>query len=518
MKRLKFGLLIIFLLFGAINTNGNNREQIQKLNQFLDYLLNNYVEVVDAEPLVESAINAILSDLDPHSSYYNREEMQDVNENLQGEFSGIGVEFNVMNDTLRVVNTITGGPAEKVGVLANDRIIEIDSKSAIGLTQSEIPKLLRGEKGTRVGITVQRRGMDLPLKFTIIRDNIPIHTVDAAYLIDNKIGYIKVNRFGESTMEEFNNAFSKFPKVENLILDLRGNGGGLLSEGIEMANFFLPKGALIVSTEGDQSPTREIRATKNGKYLDGNLVVIIDGGSASASEIVAGAIQDWDRGIIVGDVSFGKGLVQRQYYLEDGSAVRITISRYHTPSGRAIQRPYTNGESEDYYQNREREEQSEKEKFKTLRLGREVYGGGGITPDIEILGDTTTLSVEYSALIRHGVINNYTISFLDLKRSELLKKYTNVSDFETEFEITNQMIEEIIEMGRIENVDLHSVDIEEFKNESKVYIKALIAQRLYSSSAFYEIINHRDTTTFSPIIRLFDEWESTEKRYLNGVK
>jgi len=291
----------------------------------------------------------MLEELDPHSAYIGAEEMKGVQESFDGEFSGIGVEFNVLRDTEIVVNTIAGGPAERVGVRANDRIVRIDTLDAVGMSRTDVPKHLRGKTGTKVGIDVVRHGTPGQLHFVIVRDKIPLNTVDASYLAGEGIGYIKVNRFGRTTMDEFTEAYRKLGRPEGLILDLRGNGGGLLEQAIGMAGFFLPRGAVIVSTEGRAVPASSFRAQTNGEDLKGRLVVLIDESSASASEIVAGAVQDWDRGVVVGRPSFGKGLVQRQIGLSDGSAVRITVARYHTPSGRVIQRPYEKGKRREYY-------------------------------------------------------------------------------------------------------------------------------------------------------------------------
>ncbi|MFR9592271.1 MAG: S41 family peptidase [Rikenellaceae bacterium] len=496
--------LTVFVVKGGTD---EDRVQLRKFNQFYSLLSAFYIEELDSEPLVESAIRSVLKELDPHSAYYNADEMKSINESFEGEFSGIGIEFSVMDDTLRVVNTIVGAPAEKVGVMANDRIVRIDTLNAIGITQGEVPKLLRGERGSRVDIDVLRSGEVETLHFSIVRDNIPITTIDAAYKLNPTTGYIRINRFGETTMSEFYEAYEKLGKVENMVLDLRGNGGGLLSQAVQLSNFFLPKDAVIVSTEGVESQT--LRGTVNGQFQKGNVIVMIDGSSASASEIVAGALQDWDRGVVVGETSFGKGLVQRQYPLSDGSAVRITISKYLTPSGRAIQRPYTKGKRDEYYAHAdERAEHSDSLRFKTLRVGREVYGGGGITPDIEILGDTTPLSSNYTKLIRQGVVNNFTINYLDKNREELKSLYPSFESFRDRFEVNEGMIDMMIKSAGDRGVELEEVSVDELLVESGVYIKALIAQRLFSTSSFYEILNQNDSIRFSRIEQLLENWDS----------
>ncbi len=513
MKRLYiFGAVAICALTIFVVRGGTDedREQLRKFNQFYSLLSAYYIEDLDSEPLVESAIKSVLKELDPHSAYYDADEMKSINESFDGEFSGVGIEFSVIDDTLRVVNTIVGAPAEKVGVMANDRIIRIDTLSAIGITQAKVPKLLRGERGSRVDIDVLRAGEEGTLHFSIVRDNIPLNTIDAAYKLNPTTGYIRVNRFGDNTMSEFLDAYEGFGGIENMVLDLRGNGGGLLAQAVQMANFFLPKGALIVSTEGIESQV--MKGGVNGRFMKGNVVVMIDGSSASASEIVAGALQDWDRAVIIGEVSFGKGLVQRQFPLSDGSAVRITISKYLTPSGRAIQRPYTKGQRDDYYAHADqRAEHTDSLKFKTLRQGREVYGGGGITPDIEILGDTTPLSSNYTQLIRRGVVNNFTIDYLDRLRLDLKSEYPTFEQFRDHYEVSSQMIESMIKSAGERGVELEDIDIEALLDESSTYIKALIAQRLFSTSSFYEIINLDDTIRFSRIESLLENWDEEIK-------
>ncbi len=513
MKRLYLFFAIFscaITIFAVRGGTDEDREQLRKFNQFYSLLSVYYIDDLDSEPLIESAITSVLKELDPHSAYFDADEMKAIKEDFEGEFSGIGIEFSVIDDTLRVVNTIVGAPAEKVGVMANDRIIRIDTLSAIGITQSEVPKRLRGERGSRVDIDVLRGGERDTLHFSIVRDNIPINTVDAYYKLNPTTGYIRINRFGESTMTEFYEAYESFGEVDNMVLDLRGNGGGLLSQAVEMANFFLPRGAVIVSTDGLGSTV--MKGSLNGKFQDGRVIVLIDGRSASASEIVAGALQDWDRGVIVGQTSFGKGLVQRQFPLSDGSAVRITVSRYLTPSGRAIQRPYTKGQREDYYAHREvRAEHSDSLKFKTLRLGREVYGGGGITPDIEIVPDTTTLSSIYTQLIRRGVVNNFTINFLDKNRVDLQQKYPTFESYRDDFDVDFGMIKSMVDAAHEQGVELGDIDEEALNKlfkESNVYIKALIAQRLFSTSSFYEIINQSDSLRFSKIDNLIENWDS----------
>ena len=414
MRRL-FVILATLSVLSLAAQNEDDARQFQKLAQVFRYLSGLYVDEVEMKPVVEGAITGMLEELDPHSAYIGAEEMKGVQESFDGEFSGIGVEFNVLRDTVIVVNTIAGGPAERVGVRANDRIVRIDTLDAVGMSRTDVPKHLRGKTGTKVGIDVVRHGTPGRLHFVIVRDKIPLNTVDASYLAGEGIGYIKVNRFGRTTMDEFTEAYRKLGRPEGLILDLRGNGGGLLEQAIGMAGFFLPRGAVIVSTEGRAVPASSFRAQTNGEDLKGRLVVLIDESSASASEIVAGAVQDWDRGVVVGRPSFGKGLVQRQIGLSDGSAVRITVARYHTPSGRVIQRPYEKGKRREYYLDHlRRYDDAARDSldaaapaYRTLRTGRTVFGGGGIRPDILVEADTAGFSNYYGELIRRGIVADF---------------------------------------------------------------------------------------------------------------
>ncbi|MBQ5372076.1 MAG: PDZ domain-containing protein, partial [Rikenellaceae bacterium] len=359
MKRLLAIICALMFSVGAVAQNADTdtkpqadpSQQLQKLVQFYRYLVGFYIDEVDSEELVEEAIVKMLLKLDPHSTYINADEMKGVREDFDGSFSGIGVEFRVMDDTIRVVNTIAGGPSAEVGIMPNDRIITIDGQSVVGIEQAAVPKLLRGKEGSKVDLEIARHGEPKPLGFTIVRRQIPINTVDAAYMITPKTAYIKVNRFARKTMEEFREAMNSMPQASQLILDLRGNGGGLIEPAIEMASYFLPKGAAVVSTEGRVIPAQTYTARRDGEFMEGKVVVLIDETSASASEIVSGALQDWDRATIIGRPSFGKGLVQRQIPMTDGSAIRLTVARYHTPTGRVIQRPFEKGKREEYYAN-----------------------------------------------------------------------------------------------------------------------------------------------------------------------
>ena len=490
-------------------------QQLRKLMQVYRYLDGLYVDEVEMGPLVESAIEGMLEELDPHSAYIGAEDMKGVQESFDGEFSGIGIEFNVLRDTVIVVNTIVGGPAERVGVMPNDRIVRIDTLDAVGFKQTDVPKHLRGKTGTRVEIDVVRHGEPAPLHFVIVRDKIPLNTVDAAYMAADGVGYIKVNRFGRTTMSEFREAFDKLGKPGSLILDLRGNGGGLLEQAVEMAGFFLPRGALVVSTEGRAVPPMSLRNPHDGEAPDGPLAVLIDENSASASEIVAGAVQDWDRGVVVGRPSFGKGLVQRQIGLGDGSAVRITVARYHTPSGRVIQRPYEKGKRREYYLDHLRRYNDAVRdsldagapEYRTLRTGRTVYGGGGIRPDVMVEADTAGFSVYYANLIRRGVVNEYVISYMDRERGRLERAYPDFAAFYAAFGVGKEMLTGLTALGAERGVEFDEAGFAASEPLMRVQLKALVAQRLFDTGAFYRVMNPAQNGAYRRAVEILGGWE-----------
>ena len=437
---------IIFLLIIFISSNIYAQLDLPtyKFGRVLSLIDSYYVDTVNTDRLVEDAIIGMLKELDPHSVYISKEEVKRMNEPLQGSFDGVGIQFNILDDTLIVVNPIPGGPSEKLGIKAGDRIVEVDGKNiaGIGLKNSDVIKMLRGEKGTTVNVKIQRRGSENLLDFTITRDKIPIYSLDAAYMVNKEIGYIKLNRFAATSIDEFNKAFSKLKQkgVKKLILDLRGNGGGYLNTAVNLADQFLPDGNMIVYTQGIHAPRYEEHATEKGVWEEGELVVLVDEGSASASEIVSGAIQDWDRGVIIGRRTFGKGLVQRPYILPDNSMIRLTVARYYTPSGRCIQKSYAKGVkdySNDIINRYNHGELTNADsihfpdslKYKTLKLKRTVYGGGGIMPDIFVPLDTTKLPELYAGLIRKGIIYQFTVSYMDTHRDELKAKYKSFNTF-----------------------------------------------------------------------------------------
>ena len=522
------GLLMVALLRPAAlpAQNSDAAPQLQKLVEVYRFLARYYVDEVEMAPLVEQAIKGMLDELDPHSAYLDAEQMESVAASFDGEFSGIGVEFNILRDTIIVVNTIAGGPAERVGVRPNDRIVRIDTLDAVGMRQVDVPKHLRGRTGTRVAVDVVRRGVGERLHFVMVRDRIPLNTVDAAYMAAEGIGYVKVNRFGHTTMSEFREAYERLGRPAKLILDLRGNGGGLLEQAIGMAEFFLPRGAQIVSTEGRGVPPRTFRAQSDGEDLDGPLVVLIDEVSASASEIVTGAVQDWDRGVVVGRPSFGKGLVQRQVSLGDGSAVRITVARYHTPSGRVIQRPYEKGKREEYYLDHlRRYDDAVRDSldaaapaFRTLRSGRTVRGGGGIRPDILIDVDTTEYSQYQAQLIRRGVVNEYVGVLMDSRRDSLQRLYPTFERFDEAFEIDDATLRGLTELGAERGVAPDEAGFAVSAELLRVQLKALVAQRLFGTEGYYRVVNRLRSEAFREAVSLLEAWEQRGRPLLENRK
>ena len=485
--------------------------QLQKLNRLYRHLYNSYVDSVDMAPLVESGIRAMLEELDPHSVYLDEKEMKSSQEVMEGEFSGIGVEYNILNDTIMVVNTVPQGPAEGVGLLPNDRIVKIDGENVVGVERSDVPPRLRGETGTVVSVSVVRRGVSEELNFSITRDKIPITTVDAAYKISKDTGYIKVNRFGRTTMQEFEQAMSQLGEVGTLVLDLSNNGGGLLDQAVGMAGYFIEQDSLVVSTEGRAIEPRYFYAEDGGRFK-GNLIVMINESSASGSEIVAGAVQDWDRGLLVGRSSFGKGLVQSQIPLGDGTAVRLTVARYHTPSGRVIQRPYERGHADEYHKAyierlRSAGEDSVvlKSKFKTLRLGRDVYADGGIRPDIVVQSDTTQISDYMVKVVAKGVYNELLLGYLDRNREKLQNDYPTFERFEKGYSFPDEQMQRLVELAEAKGVKYDAEGYELSRELMRTQLTAMVAQRLFSTSEYYRYINPRVNDSYKRVLLLLEE-------------
>lgn len=507
--KLKISVLLLSS-FIATQIFAQPGKSAQKLATFMNIVEQTYVDTVNENMLVEEAINSMLTELDPHSVYISKKDLQKMNEPLEGKFDGVGIQFNILKDTILVVSPISGGPSEKLGIRAGDKIIKIDNElvAGVGYKNNDVMKSLRGVKGTKVNVAIYRRGEKELLDFEITRDKIPIYSVDAAYMMDDQTGYIKVNRFAAQTVQEFRTGLDSLKNqgLENLILDLRGNSGGYLNTAIDLADQFLEDGKLIVYTEGRTSPKQETFATRKGDFEKGKLIVLIDEGSASASEIVSGAVQDWDRGLVIGRRSFGKGLVQKPFGLPDGSAVRLTISRYYTPSGRCIQKPYEDGNKKDYYQG-DMEARLEHGEFyfaDSIKLdenlkyqtsnGRTVYGGGGILPDIFIPLDTTGSSKYFSKLLRKGVFYEYTLNLMDTKREQFLNDYKNVKIFKEQFIVSNDLMEDLFAFADKKEIERNQEDIEISKTRMETLLKAQIARTLYGTSAFYEIMNPTDNT------------------------
>lgn len=487
----------------------DNVQQQRKLLGVFNYLNNMYVDKTDMSPLVERAIVAMLEELDPHSSYISAEDMKGVREQFDGEFGGIGIEFNIHRDTILVINVIAGAPAESAGLHPNDRIVEIDGESAVGMSRNEVTSKLRGVAGSKVTAGVRRHGCDTTTRFEIVRGKIPINTVDAAYLIDEKTGYIKVNRFGNTTMNEFEKAFESLGKIGALALDLRGNGGGMMEQAVKMAEFFLPAGTLIVSTEGENVKSQQFEARHNGQFTDGEVVVLLDENSASASEIVAGALQDWDRAVIIGAPSFGKGLVQRQVMLPDSSAVRITVSRYHTPTGRVIQRPYENGKRTEYYlAHRQRISGSAADTlgldslpaYKTLRHGRTVYGGGGITPDITVGKDTARVADCIVKITAAGLLTDFLYGYIDRSRDSLATLYDTFEKFDNGFEVSAETFDELFAAAAEKDIECSEDERPDAERFIKRFIKAYVARTLFSNNEYYRVLNESDDPVYDTAI------------------
>ena len=498
---------ISLLIILSITSVAQIQPQIKKFTRMMDLLDKYYVDSIDAEKLVETAIVSMLKELDPHTVYISKEDVKSLNEPLQGSFDGIGIQFNILFDTLMVITPISGGPSEKLGIRPGDRIVSVEGENiaGVGITTKDVRKLLLGKKGSKVKVGIMRRGVDQILEFTITRDKIPIYSVDAAYMIDKHVGYIKLNKFSKTTMDEFRKALAKLQDkgMKNLILDLERNGGGYMNMAVELADEFLSKDELIVYTEGSKSPKDSKYATNKGDFENGRLCLLINEGSASASEIVSGAIQDWDRGVLIGRRSYGKGLVQRQYYLTDGSATRITIAHYYTPTGRSIQRPYNNGVDEYRNDLRERKERGELNnadsihfadslKYETLKYKRTVYGGGGIMPDIFVPLDTTSYTDYYRDIIIKGVLSNFVLDKIDKNRESFKIKYPTFDSFDKNFVVDSALISELVAEASEAGIEEKPEELNKAYERMKIHIKALFARDLFSNQEYFIVINRID--------------------------
>ncbi len=488
-----------------------------KLGDIMNMIERDYVDTIDLDATQEEAIDHILSRLDPHSQYIAAREFDQVNEQLEGNFEGIGVQFRIEKDTVMVVSPIAGGPSEKVGIKAGDRIVivEGDTIAGNGISNAEVQKALKGPRGTKVNIRIFRRSEANLLDFTITRNVIPTYSLDIAYMVSDSIAYVKLNKFSATTYDELKKALKdlKAQGMHKLILDLRNNTGGYLQAAIQVSDEFLKDGKLIVYTEGKNRPRNFAYSTSRGNFEEEELIILIDEGSASASEIVAGAIQDNDRGTIMGRRSFGKGLVQEQMNLYDGSALRLTVARYYTPTGRSIQKPYDNG-TEDYYKEfHQRFVNGEVLHADSIHFddslkyltpgGRVVYGGGGIMPDIFVPLATDSNMAYYNRLINRGIVYDFAFDYTDSHREDL-NQYQSVKDFDTQFEITAKMFDDFLAFAEKEGVARDEKGIAAHQQEIKTLTKALIARNILDDDGFYPIY-HRIDETFQEAVKIMRE-------------
>jgi carboxyl-terminal processing protease len=500
---------VSFIFLSSISLNAQIDEKkigtTQKFDEILTYINKMYVDDVNDKALTDAAIIAMLEKLDPHSTYISKEEVDDANQSINGSFVGIGIRFQIHKDTLMVVATIPGGPSEKLGILPGDKITKIENENiaGIGLKNTQVREKLMGELGTKVKIEIMRKNGKKPLDFVIIRDNIPINSVDAHYMIDDKIGYIKLNSFSRSTIEEVQGALKdlKAKGMEQLIFDLQGNGGGLLYAAHQLVDEFLSGDKLVVYSEGRAQPRSDLKAGRKGAWENGQLIVLTDEYSASASEILSGSVQDWDRGLIVGRRTYGKGLVQRPIDLTDGSQIRLTIARYYTPTGRFIQKPYDDMDAYDKditqrylngeFTNVDSIKLPDSLKHETLINKRTVYGGGGIMPDVFVPLDTNDMSDYYRELVQKGHLTGFILEYVDDHRDKILKDHPDFISFKNFFNLDKKFMDDFFEYVKKEDPKL-KFNEEEFKrseNLLKLRMKAVLAQDIWGYNEFYQIYN-----------------------------
>lgn len=529
---MKKNILLVFILLVLIQFPAFNQDvqsQAIKFGRVLNLIDNFYVDTTNIDRLTEHAISEVLSSLDPHSVYISKDEVAEMNQPLEGNFEGIGISFNIYQDTLMVLTTIPGGPSELVGLRPSDRIVKVNEKSivGIGLKNQDVFKLLRGDKGTKVKLTILRKGEKAPLEFLIVRDKIPIFSLDASFLLNKETGYIKLNKFAATTISEFKEAMKTLSgktRLKNLVLDLRGNGGGFLGAACDLANQFFEDKKLIVYTEGTHSPRRDYYSTTRGDFIQGNLIILIDEGSASASEIVSGAIQDWDRGVLIGRRSFGKGLVQQPFPLNDGSIIRLTTAHYYTPSGRNIQKPYKDdikNYRNEYLKRLEKGEMFNKDSIslpdslmtRTLVTKRKVYAGGGIMPDIFIPMDTSMYYRYFNNLIRKNVLFPYAIGYIDKNRDNLKAKYKSFDDFKGNFKVTDEMMNDLIKAGEKENINRDEQSLKVSGVIIARQIRAILAREIYDTGGYYQIMIEDDKEVEKALEILSDQ--NGFNKYLN---
>ena len=505
------GILLGSLLGGGENSMVKNLLPVStnncgKVDNLIRYIDNNYVDSVKPVELETDAIKGLLEDLDPHSAYITADEFHDINDPLMGSFEGIGIQFRIEHDTIMVVNTIPGGPSEKVGLMAGDRIVKINDTLRVGkkINNTIAIHKLKGPKGTKVKVTVYRRGVPKMLQFTITRDVIPTYSLDIAYMVNDSLGYIKLNKFSATTHKEFSGAVEKLKKegMVKLILDLRGNPGGFLQAAIDIADEFLPDGKLIVYTEGLHRPRRYAFATAKGQLENTDVAVLIDEGSASASEIVTGALQDNDVGVVIGRRSFGKGLVQEQIPFSDGSALRLTVARYYTPTGRCIQKPYKKDDFKDYYkeayqryidgeiENPDSIHFNDSLKYTTPK-GKTVYGGGGIMPDIYVPLLSDTVHSFYNIMVNKGLVYQFAFDYTDSHRQQL-NKFKDFESFDKGFEMTDKMFDNLVAYAKEKGINQSERKIKLSKEKIKILFKAYVGRNVLDEKGFYPIYHKID--------------------------
>lgn len=512
-----FGVFIGAQMAGSGGNKADLMQSLYKLRQVMSYIENDYVDEVDTEEMVEEVIVDMLEKLDPHSAYIPAKDLDLMQSQLKGNFEGIGVEFNIFKDTVYVVAPLSGGPSERLGIQSGDKIIKVDDKNiaGIGFTNRDVVNLLRGEKGSEVVVSILRKGTDELIDFTIERDVIPQYSVDASYMVDDEIGYIKVSRFSATTYMEFKESLIQLKDkgMQKLILDLTGNPGGYLDRAVDMADEFLSGNQMIVYTEGKESRYNDSHISKReGDFETGALIVLIDEGSASASEIVAGALQDHDRALIVGRRSFGKGLVQMPISLNDGSELRLTISRYYTPSGRSIQKSYE-GDIDDYHKeyyerfesgevyNGNTDDAHDTTVYKTDK-GRIVYGGGGIMPDHFVPFDTTGNSKYLNKLLTSNSLAEYALHYYEKNHAHL--EALGKDQFITSFEVTGDMLREVVSAGESNKVAFNAKEFDKSSRLIKLYVKAFIGRRVWDNEGFFPVYNQQNEI-YLKALELFDQ-------------
>ena len=496
----------MLLVLAAQAQREADMQRVRKLHLALSAIEQLYVDTVNGDKVTEDAIRGMLDKLDPHSSYSDAKETKAMNEPLNGSFEGIGVQFNMADDTLLVIQPVTKGPSEKVGILAGDRIVAVADTAIAGVKMSkeEIMRRLRGPKGTVARLKVVRRGISDTLRFNVIRDKIPVYSIDATYMLRPGIGYIRIGNFSATTYQEFMESMEKLKQqgMKDLVLDLQGNGGGYLQAAANLAGEFLQKGDLIVYTEGRSVPRRDYHADSDGSFRDGRLVVLVDEYSASAAEIVTGAVQDQDRGQVVGRRTFGKGLVQRPIEFDDGSMIRLTIAHYFTPSGRCIQKPYEKGNKKNYaldVVNRLKSGElmsadsihfADSLKYETLKEHRTVYGGGGIMPDYFVPLDTTHYTKFHRELAAKSIIIQQNLRYVDSHRKQLQAKYSDFGKFKDEYKVPQELLDSVIREGERQKVKPRDDDeLQRTLPVLSLQLKALIARDLWDMSEYYALMN-----------------------------